>query len=255
MELHQEIYEVKAKTYSQKVSKVSDDCIYFQRTHHWTQDTLQIDAFAEFWSVALFNKDFPENCLYLHSGKSEIAIQPNQIVYIPAFSLVRWRIKPSTLNWNSFLVRSYGPFALNMDVRILPWNGSTFLNEYEAFNYVTQTHPLAKIQQEIYQKVVGLKFKKWIDRNYRKNLRLSEYTTLTDVSLPYLAKEFKLCFGLSPHSYLNKLRSFEGMFELMLKGEPIGGLSYSLGFKDSSTFYKTFSKEFLSKPNEFKLRG
>jgi AraC-like DNA-binding protein len=253
MELEKKIYQIKAKTYSQKVEKISQDSIFFQREHQWSCETLQVDAFAEFWSVALFGPELPIGCLSLFSGDQAITIKPNQMVYIPPFSLIRWKIAPSVLIWNSLLVRSQMPITEDLGVRILNWQGEKMQDANTTLNYVTQARTIEKVQQQIQNKVVGLKLKQWIDKNYRTHLRLRTYAESIEFSMSYLTKEFKACFDLTPQAYLNKLRSYEGMFELMLKGEPISGISYSLGYRDSSTFYKYFNKEFLSNPNEFKL--
>lgn len=253
METEIERNEVNAKTYSQVVTKISESCIYFQRTHHWSKETVQIDAFAEFWSIALFDEKFPAHCLSIFSGDKKICIQPNQMVYIPPFTMLRWHVIPSIIRWSSFLVRKCGSTSSILNPRILPWLGNTFRNQHQVYEYVLGATPLTQIQPEMQLKIVGLNLKKWIDHNYRKSIRLTDYAEATEVSLAYLIKEFKACYGLTPHAYMNKLRSFEGMFELMLKGDSIGGMSYGLGFKDSSTFYKSFTKEFLASPSEFKI--
>ncbi len=95
--------------------------------------------------------------------------------------------------------------------------------------------------------LLSLRTKQLIDANYLAYPSIARIAARLRVSHEHLSRQFKLDFGLSPSSYLHKLRLADTPLRLA-RGEQIVNVSLDAGYNDLSRFYKQFRKNTKTSP-------
>jgi len=96
-------------------------------------------------------------------------------------------------------------------------------------------------------------FKEIIEANLYNKLKMEELAILTSLSLSSFKREFSKHYSSSPAKYIRK-RKLEKAAKL-LKGTDlrISAICYDCGFVDLAHFSKTFQKEYMVSPSEYRL--
>lgn len=94
-----------------------------------------------------------------------------------------------------------------------------------------------------------------IEQNYKRNIDISELSSIANLSTSYFHKIFKLYTGLSPAQYLIGIR-LDRAKKLMTHTElEIKEICYECGMADTSYFCKLFKQKNGYTPLEFKARN
>lgn len=94
---------------------------------------------------------------------------------------------------------------------------------------------------------ISLEAKHLIDENYLVFPSIAKIAERLEVSHEHLSRQFKKDYGVSPRTYLHKLRVAEATFRLSL-GQEIIEISEDVGYNDLSRFYKQFKKATHTSP-------
>ncbi len=97
--------------------------------------------------------------------------------------------------------------------------------------------------------------KTYIDQNYDKNLYIGDIAKHIGYTVPYLTTKFKLCYGVTPKTYLLQIR-LQKAKDLLLTTDMLSReIAYALGFTDELYFIRFFKKYIGVTPRQFKERG
>ncbi len=91
----------------------------------------------------------------------------------------------------------------------------------------------------------------YIEAHLEDDLSLDRLAEIFFVSKYHIAHEFKDNLGISVHQYVTKKR-LSLCREALLKNRNITEIFQSFGFKDYSSFYRAFKKEFGISPKKFR---
>ncbi len=133
------------------------------------------------------------------------------------------------------------PFIFETDHR------SLFTKVDEALDILRQARDRQAIDVCTNPSHVSRNAKRLIDENYLAYLSIARIAAKLKISHEHLARQFKKDYGLSPSSYLHKLRVAEATYRLSL-GEEIVDISLDVGYNDLSRFYKQFRKATRTSP-------
>ncbi|WP_328587814.1 AraC family transcriptional regulator [Konateibacter massiliensis] len=101
------------------------------------------------------------------------------------------------------------------------------------------------------EKALYLKLCDYINENPEENLSLDALAEKFYVSKYYISHAFKSNIGISIHQYITKKR-LQVCREAILGNETISSVYERYGFRDYSSFYRAFKKEYGISPKEFK---
>lgn len=107
------------------------------------------------------------------------------------------------------------------------------------FEAETKTHQFAEVI-------------KYMEAVTDSQIRVEELAHIACMQTTYFIKKFKAAFGMSPISYLNKLKIYRSMTLLLSTGLSVEGVARSVGIYDSSYFSKMFKRFCLISPNEYR---
>lgn len=244
-------YQIETEAYRNNCLKISDSLIYFNREHRRAEDQLDVDVFADFWSLAFLPANSPEIGVLVDD--KEISFKGPVCFFIPAHSIVKWRTSKGLLVWHALIstkplhVRFKNPVALPATI-----NPEQLTSEELVENWLNAEEPFVQIGKATDGNVIAEKTKTIIDRNFQGDLHISEISKEMNVTNSYITKEFKKCFGVSPLEYRNKKRIFKAMQVLMFTQYSMGQLAHEVGFNDYSRFLKNFYEIMHATPREFK---
>jgi AraC-like DNA-binding protein len=98
-----------------------------------------------------------------------------------------------------------------------------------------------------------IRIKKYINKNFLKELELKELAEHCGLSKYYVIKLFKQAFDTTPHAYQMSLRLNYAKEELK-KGKDVSEVAVFLGFYDQSHFTKYFKQYFGVTPLRYSLK-
>ena len=229
---------------------------------------------GEEWNDIVWDRNHPQiqyHRLYLptsgnatlHLYDKTVELLPGNIYFIPAFSIVQSRIDGEMNKYYiHFLADSpmFGLYRYLSDRCSVPADGmSEYLFKTVVDNFTSNTH-------ESYMKVHGamnlllapffsdvsadrhslIKFEgvlKFIDDNYKKDIRLSELASIMNISTMYFSNYFKQVFHISPKQYILNKRLSESQRLLLESDLSIKEIAYAVGFENESYFSEFFSKK------------
>lgn len=84
-----------------------------------------------------------------------------------------------------------------------------------------------------------IKARDYLHAHSGKQVRLDSLAVVSGLAKPHRIESFKNYFGLPPHRYLNQIR-IEQSRRLLLRGDPIADVAYSVGFADQSHLTRHF---------------
>lgn len=83
----------------------------------------------------------------------------------------------------------------------------------------------------------------YIDRNYKRSIRLGELASIMNISTMYFSNYFKQVFNISPKQYILNRRLTEAQ-RLLLESElSVKEIAYAVGFDNENYFSEFFSKK------------
>lgn len=94
----------------------------------------------------------------------------------------------------------------------------------------------------------------YIENHIHEELTLVSIAETFYVSKFYVAHAFKDKFGISVHKYIIKKR-LQMVCDALMNNENITDVFHQYGFKDYSSFYKAFKKEYGYSPKEYKEKN
>lgn len=96
------------------------------------------------------------------------------------------------------------------------------------------------------------RIKTYLERKYTKDISLNELAQMEGITPEHLCRVFKKTYGISPVSYLVRVRLFHVRRLLLSTDLSAEEIIAQCGFASTSYFYSVFKKNFKMSPGEFR---
>lgn len=92
----------------------------------------------------------------------------------------------------------------------------------------------------------------YIHGNYKRKISLNELSSQLYLSVPYLSKYIKKQLGMNFLDYLNNIRIFHAVDDLLYTRQPITTIALDNGFANTAAFTDVFKKIYNMTPSEYR---
>lgn len=99
---------------------------------------------------------------------------------------------------------------------------------------------------------MNLGLKQFMEKNFKRNLRVEDFAHLMGMSLSTFKREFEKAFNSSPANWIKKRRLMESQSLLLHSNLNVGQVAFAVGFENSSHFIQLFKGQFGITPKKFK---
>ncbi|MGL4723386.1 MAG: helix-turn-helix domain-containing protein [Scandinavium sp.] len=100
-----------------------------------------------------------------------------------------------------------------------------------------------------------LRLIRWLHTHYQEQVNWGEVAAQFSITVRTMHRYLDKDIGLSPQRYLNKLRLFNALYQLLYTNKAITSVAQDCGFDDHSWFATCFRKEFGVPPRNVKVQG
>lgn len=100
-----------------------------------------------------------------------------------------------------------------------------------------------------------IEVKKWLDRNYHKQIAIPELAEKANLSRAQFCRIFHKYTGQSPKEYLIRLRLRHAIRRLLETNLPVTQIANESGFNDPANFFQAFKMNYGTSPNNYRIEN
>lgn len=228
--------------------------VHFERVTKAAGSRVVYDVYGDVCALA-FAKNLTKDAVQVRMGDVWYSAKNGDIIFIPPFSVVEWKLKNVEFYWNGIFIKA-PPLLVSPNSACIFYDPNFVLPR--------SSHELLNIAQKIVspkcverfctsnQKVIAAK--QMMDLNYSEEYSIGDVAANVGLSASMMTRYFKDACGLSPLQYRNKVRLNNSLFKLLYNNESIAKVGLEVGFGDLSRYNKEFKKTFGVSPKSFKSK-
>ena len=111
----------------------------------------------------------------------------------------------------------------------------------------------ARAKLDCNERIAFLPITKYMSEHLSDDISLAELAAVACSSPTYFIRKFHRAFGVSPISYLNRLRIYKAMSYLSSSDMQVEDVAAAVGIKEPSYFSRVFKNHVGATPTEYKL--
>jgi AraC-like DNA-binding protein len=245
--------EIRTPTYISQVDRLADNLFSLKRVHHYKPGFETVDTFGNFNLVAFAT--LKEGSVTISHGPQSFSPSGSLALFIPKYSVVKWTVNTSVLEWSSYISNHTITDKLNT-ITVLDCNESDF-KTIEDLNTCITNSQIKFAFDHPSQNSLPKQIKDYLDEHQYDAVEIGQLCEKFNLTASQVTKIFKKYYGITPVEYRSKVRVFNSMFSLLISGRntDVTQIAYESGFSDLSRFNKQFKKITRTTPSKFKFKA
>ena len=242
-------FDILTANYQSRYRYLERELVYLEREHHYEEPTIQIETFASAWLVAFAGSSMDH--IGVRSGGDIVRTKGPAAIFLPPFKLVEWHIGRGTLKWSAYI--STMPLPTNLPQRPMLFSGHGKMpnTKEDLFKVLQEAENVRPIDEGRNSSVSALRVKQFIDGHFKEALQIGEVAQALGMPRSHMARTFKKTYGISPVLYRHKIRVYEALNYMTMRGFDVTDALFECGFSDPNQFIDHFKGIFGVTPAEY----
>lgn len=241
---------VHAESYTSQYRKISRNLYSFHRQQKWSPGQSDVEAFGNFWSVAL--ADFPADELYMLRKDQQVPIIGKKAIFLPPHSIVEWQIHVPSFEWSALVSDASLPIGLPQQPTLYPWPDDFIPKSAgELISQLQNSQNFRNVAKLEQGSTLATKVKEFIDDNFMAKVSISEVAEELGYAHATVTRAFKKAYGLTPIAYRNKKRIFDSLCLMLFYDQPVNHAARAVGYEEVSQYNKQFRKLLRTTPSQY----
>lgn len=210
-----------------------------------------IDVFPSVWFLMIVNPK--PNQLWVKHHEEWKNIAGPTALYSPAFGVIEYKLNAGTFDW-----LGYGSeFSLKnapSESVLFPWNEEWNIRGFQDIENIFQEplkHSAIRRCSEI--SLVASKTKQYLSEHFSEQLSIQDVATTLGFPYSTMTQSFKKAYGLSPKSYIKKIRIMYALHLIKVHGLNVTESCLNSGFSDISRFGQAFKNTLGRTPSRYEI--
>lgn len=232
--------------------KISNSFGAFFRNQKMKVESEHIDCIPNFWLIVAL--DIQGQVSFFHN-RNYYQLWGKRIIYIPPFSIIKWKFHSESLCWWSYQGTSTPPQNLlpSKPIHFPVADFPLLYQAAEALSFISTHQKNAHIiDSTSYENSIAEKAKLFIDQYFTSNIQIKDVIAHCRCHTDYLTRSFKKSFGINPSVYLRDLRHYQAALNITGSSLPIHQIAKNNGIVNRENFSKSFRSVFRTSPTNFR---
>lgn len=242
---------VSSKKGTTQFKLLDKDFLLTKRTETLPESTKKIITRGSDW-VLLFSCYSPEK-VKIKRQKKFVPLEGNKAILIPAFNFISLGFAEGT--FENFEISSSQAFSsLNFKNPILfSWDGEYIPNSLlELEEWIKKASDIEEIEIGTSPSQAAQNAKKYIEDNFKAQLKISDISKNLNYNRSFLSKSFKRTYGFSPLYWRQILRMYDALKQIN-SGEEITKSIYASGYTSITQYLLFFKSWFDVTPKNYRI--
>ena len=244
-------YKIQFENYSTLIYRIAPKLSFLQRNQEVTSIKQNFDVFPESWFLFLSNMPVGQVSVVI-KGR-EIFLVPPKAIFLPPYSLIRWKQYPGECKWFAIRGETKLPDQLMVsDPFVFSWDLNLELKSLEQILDVVKKGKdnSENLPAELNKSDIAKIFKKEIDQGFESNIKIRNICKKFHLSLASVSHSFKSCYGVSPKEYQNRLQLNQALRKITFENKNLTEACFESGFEEYSNFYRQLKKWLKTGPSQ-----
>lgn len=230
------------------LNRIDDERIYIYRKFWNPRPKKEIDVVGQGWLY--LRPCNSQNPPALRCNGNLLRISRDVTVFLPPFCVVEWFIPVGNIEFEMIVGMPPPPPTIADHPVLVASNSRALHFEVGKIFDDASSRQRVKVMGQLHSKVAK-HVKDILTENYESGILINEAAKLIHMPPNTVTRSFKRQYGLSPLTYLNRLRVIESVRHL-IGGASVSEAAYQVGFGDLSHFHSLFKRQWQVSPSVFK---
>lgn len=231
---------------------LSKELFLTRREFSQTEERITNDTFGSAW-ILFFGK-IPDNKIFVSNNKEWLPLNHNQILFIPPFNIVKWKLLPGAYEW----------WALSSDTHLknMPAKSCLYqipknfkINHLDHIQDLIISPALFEITNATHPHYISGKIKQELDSTFKEEIKIKEIINKFSACYSTAYDYFKKDYGFTPLDYLRRIRYFHTMDQIMFRGKSVFEAGINAGLHTPSQIYRLYKEISNINPEQYSWKN